>query len=39
MKLTNQSNIKLSVEDWSKGIYYITLKSEKEEQTQKLIVQ
>ena len=39
MKVTNQSKIQLSVEDWSKGIYYITLKNEKEEQTQKIIVQ
>ena len=39
MKITNQSELQLSVEDWPKGIYYITLKSKKEEKTQKLIVQ
>ena len=39
MKVTNQSSLQFSVEDWSKGIYYITFKSVKEEKTQKLIVQ
>ena len=39
MKVMNQSKLNLSIDDWPKGIYYITLKSEKEEQTQKLIVQ
>jgi len=38
IKITNQSNLQLSVEDLPKGIYYITLKSKKEEKTQKLII-
>ncbi|MGB2458366.1 MAG: T9SS type A sorting domain-containing protein, partial [Flavobacteriales bacterium] len=35
---TNKNSVQLQTSDWEKGIYFITLKGEQVEQTQKLVI-